>query len=187
MTTQRAQAERAAERSPTFAEVYDQGPDYVYRTLRRMGVPEANCPDAMHEVFVVVHRRLPDYDPQRRLKGWLARISANIAAKPSATGEDPRPSIQVAPRRVALPAALAAWARCHRMGDGARGSRPLVILFLDGPTIERLTSGRQVRVEGAAYGLAGPDVGSNVSCQAKSAADLVEVLDRLLGALARTR
>ena len=66
---------------PTFAEVYDEGADYVFRTLRRMGVAEGDCPDAMQEVFVVVHRRLPDYDPRRKLKGWLAGISANIAAQ----------------------------------------------------------------------------------------------------------
>ena len=66
---------------PTFAEVYEHGADYVFRTLRRMGVPETDCPDATQETFVIVHRRLPDYDPQRRLKAWLAGISANIAKR----------------------------------------------------------------------------------------------------------
>jgi RNA polymerase sigma-70 factor, ECF subfamily len=66
---------------PTFAEVYAQGADYVFRTLRRMGVAEADCPDATQEVFVVVHRRLPGYEPRERLFGWLAAIAANIAAQ----------------------------------------------------------------------------------------------------------
>jgi RNA polymerase sigma factor (sigma-70 family) len=66
---------------PTFAEVYAQGADYVFRTLRRMGVAEADCPDATQEVFVVVHRRLPGYEPRERLFGWLAAITANIAAQ----------------------------------------------------------------------------------------------------------
>jgi RNA polymerase sigma-70 factor (ECF subfamily) len=66
---------------PSFAEVYAQGADYVFRTLRRMGVTEADCPDAMQEVFVVVHRRLPGYEPRQRLFGWLAAITANIAAQ----------------------------------------------------------------------------------------------------------
>jgi RNA polymerase sigma factor (sigma-70 family) len=67
--------------APTFAEVYAEGADYVSRTLRRMGVAEADCPDAMQEVFVVVHRRLPGYEPRERLFGWLAAIAANVAAQ----------------------------------------------------------------------------------------------------------
>ena len=80
---------------PTFAELYAQGADYVFRTLRRMGVPEADCPDGTQEVFVVVHRRLSEYEPRERLFGWLAAIAANIAARrapdPQGHGRHPAP------------------------------------------------------------------------------------------------
>jgi RNA polymerase sigma-70 factor (ECF subfamily) len=66
---------------PSFREVYAGNVDHVWRTLRRLGVHEAWCDDATQEVFVVVHRRLPEYEPRDRLRGWLGAIAANVAAK----------------------------------------------------------------------------------------------------------
>ena len=66
---------------PSFDVVYRQGARYVWRTLRRLGVAERHCEDAMQDVFVIVQRRLPEYDPRDRLTGWLGAITANVAAK----------------------------------------------------------------------------------------------------------
>jgi RNA polymerase sigma factor (sigma-70 family) len=60
---------------PTFRQVHDEGWAHVWRTLRRCGVEERDCDDVTQEVFVVVHRRLPDYDPGRRLLPWLSGIA----------------------------------------------------------------------------------------------------------------
>src|SRR4051812_11959832 len=80
ITPRKPQPESPQER-PSFADVYNEGAVYVWHTLRRLGVADADCPDATQEVFVIVHRRLPEYEPRNRLLGWLAAITANVAAQ----------------------------------------------------------------------------------------------------------
>jgi RNA polymerase sigma-70 factor (ECF subfamily) len=64
-----------------FDEVYRQHFPYVWRTLRRLGVAPADVEDVAHEVFVVVHRRLADFDGQRPLKPWLFGIAYRLASE----------------------------------------------------------------------------------------------------------
>ena len=54
---------------------------YVVRCLRRLGVATEDVEDAAHDVFVVVHRRLADYDPQRPVRPWLFGIALRVAAR----------------------------------------------------------------------------------------------------------
>lgn len=63
-----------------FRAVYDVGFPHVWHTLRRLGVAERDLEDAAHEVFVVVHRRLGEFDTTRPLKPWLTGIAWRIAA-----------------------------------------------------------------------------------------------------------
>jgi RNA polymerase sigma-70 factor (ECF subfamily) len=65
---------------PTFDDVYAREFDYVWCTLRRMGVPESSLPDAAHDVFVVVFRRLGDFDPSRPVRPWLFGIAYRVAS-----------------------------------------------------------------------------------------------------------
>jgi RNA polymerase sigma-70 factor, ECF subfamily len=72
----------AAQRRPAdFLAIYNAQGAYVRRTLQRMGVPDRHLDDAMQDVFVVVLRRLPEYQDVNRLTGWLAAIAHNVAAK----------------------------------------------------------------------------------------------------------
>lgn len=64
---------------PAFAAIYREHFAWVWRALRRLGVREADLPDLTHDVFVVVHRKLGDFDPRRPLKPWLFGISFRIA------------------------------------------------------------------------------------------------------------
>lgn len=63
-----------------FRRIYDSEVEYVYHRLRRLGVAERDLEDKVHDVFVVVHRRLPDYDPARPVRPWIAGITARVAA-----------------------------------------------------------------------------------------------------------
>jgi RNA polymerase sigma-70 factor (ECF subfamily) len=63
----------------TFDDVYDQHFEFVWRTLRRLGVPEADLPDVSQEVFLVVHRRLADFVERAKVTTWLFRIAARAA------------------------------------------------------------------------------------------------------------
>lgn len=53
--------------------------NFVWRTLRRLGVPIADLPDVAQEVFLVVHRRLPDYEARGRVTTWLFPICLHAA------------------------------------------------------------------------------------------------------------
>jgi RNA polymerase sigma-70 factor (ECF subfamily) len=56
---------------PDFRELYDSNCTYVWNTLRRLGVHEADLEDVVHEVFLAVYRRLGDYEPSRAIRPWL--------------------------------------------------------------------------------------------------------------------
>jgi len=51
----------------------------VWRGLRRLGVPEASIDDAVQDVFLVVHRRLADFEGRSSLKTWLYGIVLRVA------------------------------------------------------------------------------------------------------------
>lgn len=64
---------------PTLEQVYRDHADFVWRVLRTLGVEDAGRDDAFHEVFMVVHRRLADYDGRASLSSWLFGITRNVA------------------------------------------------------------------------------------------------------------
>jgi RNA polymerase sigma-70 factor (ECF subfamily) len=55
------QLQPAQSASPTldFAALYSTHAAFVWRSVRRLGVPEADVEDAAQETFVVIHRKLP--------------------------------------------------------------------------------------------------------------------------------
>lgn len=53
---------------------------YVVATLRRLGARSADVEDLAHDVFVVVHRRLADYDVSRPVRPWLFGIALRVAS-----------------------------------------------------------------------------------------------------------
>jgi RNA polymerase sigma-70 factor (ECF subfamily) len=63
-----------------FATVYRDHLDYVWNSLRRVGVPVADLEDLAHEVFLVVHRKLADYDRARPIRPWLFGIAFRVAS-----------------------------------------------------------------------------------------------------------
>lgn len=65
--------------APTLEQVYRDHADFVWRLLRNLGVADASRDDAFHEVFLVVHRRLGDYDGRASLPSWLFGIARNVA------------------------------------------------------------------------------------------------------------
>jgi len=47
--------------------------------LRARGIGDQSLDDAVHDVFVVAHRRMPDRDPEVPAALWLGKIARNIA------------------------------------------------------------------------------------------------------------
>lgn len=63
----------------TFELIYRQYFRGVWRTLRRLGVTDAQLDDAAQDVFVVVHRRLRDFDGTS-VRSWLYAIAVRVAS-----------------------------------------------------------------------------------------------------------
>ena len=64
---------------PEFADVFRQHFDFVWRTLRSLGVPESGVDDAVQDVFISVHRRLPEFEGRSALKTWIYSIAYHTA------------------------------------------------------------------------------------------------------------
>lgn len=68
------------ERRELFGTIYREQFEHVFRTLRRLGVPERDIEDAIHDVFIVVHRRLVDFDVARSARPWVTGIAYRVAS-----------------------------------------------------------------------------------------------------------
>lgn len=64
-----------------FASVYREHLDYVWASLRRLGAPASDLEDIAHEVFLVVHRKLVEYDRARPMRPWLFGIAYRVASE----------------------------------------------------------------------------------------------------------
>jgi len=61
-----------------FDAVYDELFPFVWRTARRLGVPESALDDVCQETFVTVHRKLPEFEARSTLKTWVFGILRNV-------------------------------------------------------------------------------------------------------------
>ncbi len=65
---------------PDFDAVYDEHFALAWRTARRLGVPESAADDVVQDAFLVVHRRLADYDGRAPIKYWILGIVTRVVA-----------------------------------------------------------------------------------------------------------
>jgi RNA polymerase sigma-70 factor (ECF subfamily) len=66
-------------RRPGLAEVYNEHHDFMWRSLRRLGVDAADVEDAVHDAFLVVARRLREFEGRSSLRTWLFAIAMRVA------------------------------------------------------------------------------------------------------------
>jgi len=62
----------------TFDVVYDKCFDFVWRSVRRLGIDEATAEDVVQEVFFIVHRKLPEFGGRSSLKTWIFSIVLHV-------------------------------------------------------------------------------------------------------------
>jgi len=60
--------------------VYEQWARFVWVTLHRLGVRSADVDDVCHDVFLIVHAKLSEFDWSARMRPWLLGICARTAA-----------------------------------------------------------------------------------------------------------
>lgn len=54
-----------------FAAIYEEHFAFVWRSAKRLGIPDASLDDVVQETFVVVHRRLGEFEGRSSLKTWI--------------------------------------------------------------------------------------------------------------------
>lgn len=72
-------AEKADAAPLALEALYDAHFEDVWRVLRRLGVREATLDDAVQDVFLVVHRRLADFERRSTTKTWIMGIAIRVA------------------------------------------------------------------------------------------------------------
>lgn len=60
-------------------EIYERHADFVWRTLRRLGVPEEDAKDALQDVFVSVQTHLHQFEGRSSLSTWIFTICRTVA------------------------------------------------------------------------------------------------------------
>lgn len=81
----------------SFADVYRAHHAFVWRTLRHLGVDADRIDDAVQDTFLVVHRRLAEFEGRAALRTWLFEIARRVA------GRYRRTAAREAPRRCEVP------------------------------------------------------------------------------------
>jgi RNA polymerase sigma-70 factor (ECF subfamily) len=62
-----------------FDALYDEHFDFIWRTMGRLGVEAAAVEDATQDVFVVVLRRLAEFEGRSTIRTWLFGIALRVA------------------------------------------------------------------------------------------------------------
>lgn len=63
----------------SFAEVYEEYFDFVWQSARRLGVPDASLDDAVQEAFVIVYKKLAEFEGRSTMRTWLFAIVRNVS------------------------------------------------------------------------------------------------------------
>ena len=63
----------------TPRELFDGYAAFVWRTLRYHSVAERDLDDVSQEVFLIIFRKLPDFDPHGSLRAWIYGICMRVA------------------------------------------------------------------------------------------------------------
>jgi RNA polymerase sigma-70 factor, ECF subfamily len=59
---------------PAFPRLFQELAPFVWRALRRLGVQERDCEDVLQEVFLTVHKKLPEFEQRSSLRTWVYGI-----------------------------------------------------------------------------------------------------------------
>jgi RNA polymerase sigma-70 factor (ECF subfamily) len=69
-----------SEPSHEFRAIYEAHLDFVWRSLRRLGVRQADAMDLAQKVFLTAHTKLPEFEGRSRLRTWLFAICQRVAS-----------------------------------------------------------------------------------------------------------
>jgi RNA polymerase sigma-70 factor, ECF subfamily len=93
---------QASEASPSFEALYEEHFNFAWRALRHLGVPAHALEDAAQELWLVVHRRLPEFERRSTARTWLFGIALNVARNRQ-RGQRRAPAMQPLPEQLISP------------------------------------------------------------------------------------
>lgn len=65
---------------PSLRQLFDEHARYMWRSLRHLGVAEADIEDVCQEVFLTAHRKLPEFAGRSAIRTWLYGICLRLAS-----------------------------------------------------------------------------------------------------------
>ena len=80
LPTQPLRSEPPPRPEASFNELYEENFDFVWRSVRMLGVQLEAADDAAQDVFVVAHRRLADFQGRASPRTWLFAIALRVVA-----------------------------------------------------------------------------------------------------------
>lgn len=63
----------------TYEQIYESSFDFVWRNARRLGVSDGAIDDVVQDVFIIAHRRLPEFEQRSSIRTWLFGILLKVA------------------------------------------------------------------------------------------------------------
>jgi RNA polymerase sigma-70 factor, ECF subfamily len=81
-------------------DIYEREFRYVWRGIRRLGIPPRDLPDVTHDVFVTVFLNLHKYDRARPFRPWLFGFMFRVASDHLSLSRNKREVLEVGPEPV---------------------------------------------------------------------------------------
>lgn len=110
---------------PEFKRVYDEHVAFMYRAARHLGVAPSAIEDVLQEVFIVVHRRLGEFEGRSTMKTWMYGILLHVVRNHRRSLR--RRGVEAAPATLDLAATSAAGP--HESAETAEAMRTLEALL----------------------------------------------------------
>lgn len=87
----------AAHERLSLETLYRDYADFVWRMVCRFGIPEAMAEDVVHEVFLIVRRKLPEFEGRSTPQTWLYGIARGVCSNVRRSRERARARLVAVP------------------------------------------------------------------------------------------
>jgi RNA polymerase sigma-70 factor (ECF subfamily) len=78
---ERGRTDQAKDAAAGFRALFDGNFVFVWNSLRRLGIGEADREELVNEVFFRVYKAIDQYDPERPVRPWLLAFAARVASE----------------------------------------------------------------------------------------------------------
>lgn len=163
----------SAELEPRLEAIYREHHGFVWSTLLRLGVPSASVDDACQDVFLIVFRRLSDFEGRSQLRTWLFSIARRVAFRH-------RRGAQRAARKVQAFAADAQPLRVENLDDALEQRRAAMLVL---HALDELDDDKRTAVVLHVFeGMSGPQIAETLGLPIDTAYSRIKAGRRVLRA-----